>query len=98
MSPIGLSCRNPVNETNVCQEAADLAKIEFLTAEDIEGNGADLPYGCISDKVTPGFHYMYWNPNGVAISADPNIRQICQGKDISPSSEGNKTGFILFRH
>ena len=41
---------------------------------------------------------MYWNPNGVAISADPNIRQICQEQDISPSSEGYNTGFILSRH
>ena len=98
LSHIGLSCRNPVNETKKCQEAASLAKIEFLTADEIEGNLADLPYGCIFDKVTQGFHYTYWNPNGVAISADPNIRQICQEQDISPSSEGNKTGFILFWH
>ena len=41
---------------------------------------------------------MYWNPNGVAISADPNIRQICQEQDIMPSSEGSKIGFTLFSH
>ena len=93
-----MSCRNPVNETKKCQEAASLAKIEFLTAENIEGNLADLPNGCISDKVTPGFHYMYWNPNGSAISGDPNIRQICQEQDTSPSSEGSKIGFILLNH
>ena len=64
----------------------------------MEGNGNDLPYGCISDKVTPGFHYMYWNPNGVAKSADPNIRQICHEQDTLPSSEGSKIGFILLSH
>ena len=93
-----MSCQNPVNETKVCQEAASLAKVEFLTAENIHGDGGDLPYGCISDKVTPGFHYIYWNPNGVAISGDPNIRQICQEQDTSPSSEGSKLCFILFSH
>ena len=33
---------------------------------------------------------MYWNPNGVAKSADPNIRQICHEQDTLPSSEGSK--------
>ena len=64
----------------------------------MEGNGADLPYGCISDKVSSGSHYMYWNPKGRAISADPNIRQICHEQDSLPSSEGGKIGFILFSH
>ena len=41
---------------------------------------------------------MYWNPNGVAKSADPNIRQICHEQDTLPPSEGSKIGFILFGH
>ena len=90
-----MSCQNPVNETKVCQEAASLAKIQFLTEENIIGDGTDLPYGCISDKVSSGSHYMYWNPKGRAISADPNIRQICHEQDPSPSSQGSKIVFIL---
>ena len=49
------------------------------------GNGADLPFGCISDKVSYK-HYVYWNPDGSAISNDPNIRAICKkskGKNLS---------------
>ena len=45
------------------------------------GGGGDLPYGCISDRVTSGVHYIYWNQNGAAISRDPKIRQICQHED-----------------
>ena len=40
------------------------------------GNGTDLPFGCISDRVSSK-HYIYWNPEGTAISHDPNIRTIC---------------------
>ena len=79
----------------VCHEAANLAKSVLLTADNITGLGAHLPYGCISDKVSSGSHYMYWNPKGRAISADPNIRQICHEQDPSPSSEGSKIVFIL---
>ena len=87
MSHVGFPCRTPISEKNVCQEAANLAKSVLLTADNITGLGAHLPYGCISDKVTPGVHYMYWNSNGVAKSADPNIRQVCQEPD--PSIEGS---------
>ena len=41
------------------------------------GNGVDLPFGCISDKVSRN-HYVYWNPKGKAISADSNLRLICE--------------------
>ena len=41
------------------------------------GSGVDLPFGCISDKVS-NEHYVYWNPNGSAISNDPNLRSICR--------------------
>ena len=43
----------------------------------VMGNGADLPFGCISDKVS-NEHYVYWNPDGSAISNDPNLRVICR--------------------
>ena len=29
-----------------------------------DDDGYGLPYGCISDKVLPGRHYIYWNPSG----------------------------------
>ena len=83
LSHVGFPCRTPISEMKVCQEAANLAKSVLLTADNITGLGAHLPYGCISDKVTPDVHYMYWNSNGSAKSADPNIRQICQEKQSS---------------
>ena len=87
MSHVGLSCHNPIRNKKVCQEAAILSKSVLLTEKNITGLAGGLPYGCISDKVTPGVHYMYWNSNGVAKSADPNIRQVCQEPD--PSIEGS---------
>jgi hypothetical protein len=41
-----------------------------------------VPYGCISDMVTPGTHYLYWNPFGVAKSLDPRLQPVCK----SPTS------------
>ena len=35
-----------------------------------EGNGHDLPFGCLLNDE----NLMYWNPRGVAISADKTIR------------------------
>ena len=96
MSHVGLSCHNPISEMKICQEAAILSKSLLLTAKNITGLAGDLPYGCISDKVTPGVHYMYWNSNGVAKSADPKIRQVCQESD--PSIEGSSIILTLLSH
>ena len=40
------------------------------------GQGGDLPKGCVSDTLGQK-HYFYWNPEGGAISHDPNIEQVC---------------------
>ena len=76
LSKIGSNCNNPVNNTNDCKEAATLTlNATFVNAD---GDGYDLPYGCVSDKVTSGQHRLYWNPKGVAVSNDPNVRQVCK--------------------
>ena len=77
-----------------CHIAATLSNSVLLTSDNITGLGGDLPHGCISDRVTFGVHYIYWNPNGSAISADPNILEICQ--DENPPFDGKKFDFLLF--
>ena len=48
-----------------------------------DDNAHMVVYGCVWDMVTyraangkNGTIYMYWNPSGRALSADPNIRQV----------------------
>ena len=57
-----------------------------------KGVGHDLPYGCILDTASSPNTIMYWNENGVAMSADPDIRQVC--KDNVDLYEG-KCSLIL---
>ena len=64
-----------------CQQAQNMLQIyeEYFNDSTFVyalGNGTDLPFGCISDRVSNS-HYVYWNPEGTAISHDPNIRTIC---------------------
>ena len=61
-----------------CKEAANVwSNGSYIM---IKGKGHDLPYGCILDSITSEQTSVYWNPDGVAISADPNVRQICDDK------------------
>ena len=46
----------------------------------------DMPYGCIYDKTNVKHHHVFWNQAGVAISADKNVREICQ--EIEDPFEG----------
>ena len=65
-----------------CKEAHEWLQRELPSYKgskfiDAAGNGSDLPYGCISDKVSDN-HYVYWNTDGNVISADSNLRLICE--------------------
>jgi hypothetical protein len=72
----GKPCVHPVNSTQDCKKAeAFFSDAAYVMLRD-EGHG--LPYGCISDKVTKGKHYLYWNSLGVTKSEDPNLQQICR--------------------
>ena len=75
LSGVGDQCSKPVNSSYECQEAATFFRNAVFAT--IKGQGNDPPYGCISDMVTPGIHYVYWQSAGNAISQDPNIRQVC---------------------
>ena len=49
---------------------------------EVQGNGHDLPHGCIWDNVGSHQTVIYWNPHGSVTSEDFNVRQICQhGED-----------------
>ena len=75
MSRVGKVCENPIHKESICISSANqVDKFKFMK---VNGTGVDLPYGCILDKTNPVTSYVYWNPNGVAISADPQIREIC---------------------
>ena len=61
--------------------AADaFPQTEYIFAK---GTGHDLPYGCIMQIAKGRYgqelysHYLYWNPEGVALSNDPDIRTVC---------------------
>ena len=87
LSAHGKECVKPVNTSHECHEAVKyFPDAVFATSQ---GRGIDLPYGCISDRVTAGRHYVYWHPSGKAISGDPNIRQICF--EANDSLKGKKS-------
>ena len=75
LSRVGKVCENSIDKKEICITSANqFSKIEFMVGN---GTGVDLPKGCILDKTNEEHHYVFWNPNGVAISEDPKIREIC---------------------
>ena len=61
--------------------AADaLPLTEFVSAK---GTGHDMPYGCIIQTANGAkgqvlrSRYLYWNPEGVALSDDPDVQTVC---------------------
>ena len=75
LSEVGELCKLPVDSEEVCRHTGK--GIVDAVYSNMKGEGHDLPLGCIWDAVTPGKIFTYWNAAGVAISLDPNIRQIC---------------------
>ena len=80
----GKPCIHPVSSKEDCQKAEEFFPDAVYAISQQAGHG--LPYGCISDKVTSGKHYLYWNPLGVTKSYDPNLQQICKTKMITGMS------------
>ena len=91
LSNAGESCEVPVSDETLCQKIGNIKGLSF-TYVNLTGEGVDLPYGCISDTLHSnpphGAHRLYWNPLGVAVSNDTDIRQICvagkQEKELQP--------------
>ena len=81
LSNVGELCEKPIPDVTVCKMVAESKVIERSSFENLTGDGHDLPYGCILDTLhfhsSHGLQKIYWNPKGVAISRDENIRQIC---------------------
>ena len=78
LSRPGKECENPVTTLKGCKQAASiLPSVQYVSAN---GAGHDLPYGCILDKITLKQNIVYWNPDGIVRSTDPNIRQVCKSK------------------
>ena len=85
MPEVGQSCSTPVNNENNCEVSTRYFTTETNVAifSTMNGTGYDLPRGCIYDAVTKektGKTFVYWNPNGLVLSTDPNIRQICESR------------------
>ena len=77
----GQSCYTPVKTRIDCKRASkEFEGAIYVTAQ---GDGHDLPRGCIYDKSHGAMHFIFWNPDGVALSNDPDICQVC-----NPSSKG----------
>ena len=96
LSGSGKPCENPITDLKHCKEAANVLAntaqqgLVLNKFVEVSGNGYDLPYGCIAElkKHERGYgfgnlSYVYWNPNGVALSADGHIRTICYNPKIS---------------
>ena len=78
LSKLGNLCENPISSMKRCKDAANVwPNVSYIT---IKGKGRDLPYGCIAENIPPEQTSIYWNPDGVAISADRNVRQVCDDK------------------
>ena len=75
LSRVGKNCKNSIRKESLCRESAKILNdSQYAISNDA---GKDLPYGCISDKTNKDNHYVFWNPNGLARSADPKVREIC---------------------
>ena len=74
-----------LNDCKEAQEALEKSNPSFMESKFVfaKGDGLDLPPGCISDRVKTNQHYVYYNPRGKTISADPNVRPICRKMKIS---------------
>ena len=84
LSAVGKVCERSITNADECKQAADLLpKAAFVIGQ---GDGHDMPYGCIYDKTNVKHHHVFWNQAGVAISADKNVREICQ--EIEDPFEG----------
>ena len=78
LSEIGNVCKLPVNSIRECKKAVNfLPKAVYVRAT---GMGHDLPYGCIAHNTISQQIVIYWNPNGVTVSNDTNVRQVCNDK------------------
>ena len=90
LAEVGKLCEEPlisINNTEECKIAQlwlqkNNPKFQSSRFINASGDGSSLPFGCISDKVSNN-HYIYWNPEGMTISADPNLRLICKNNMAS---------------
>ena len=100
-----MQCQNSIKDENHCKKAATylansrqqgVFSSKFVEAS---GNGYDLPYGCIAELEDHDYgygygnlSYVYWNPNGVSLSADGHIREVCYNP--ATSFDGNPNSSI----
>ena len=78
VSDLGILCTNPIDDKLECERAAHYFDAVPTVAE---GNGHDLPYGCILHQMEYGNSVVYWNKGGVIDgSLDPKIQQLCVHK------------------
>ena len=75
LADLGERCLDPVSTAMECVAASRQFQ---ATKVHVEGNGHDLPFGCILDQSPNYIRKVYWNPSGVALSADSTVRQICR--------------------
>ena len=78
LSKLGTLCKDPLSSIRECKKAAKV----FPTAVYVRstGTGHDLPYGCIAQHTRSQQTVLYWNPSGIIVSEDPNVRQVCNDK------------------
>ena len=81
LSNVGESFREPISDDTDCKMIANAGVLESSSYMKLTGDGHDLPYGCILETFSNDtghlFPRIYWNPEGVAVSNDERIRQLC---------------------
>ena len=81
LSNVGGKCREPIYDDTACKIMADAEVFEGSSYVNLTGEGHDLPYGCILETLPHDTVHLspriYWNPEGVAVSNDERIRQVC---------------------
>ena len=81
LSNVGGKCREPITDDTDCKMIANAEGFEGASYVNLTGDGHDLPYGCILETLPHDTAHLlpriYWNPEGVAVSNDERIRQVC---------------------
>ena len=80
MAEVGQLCEGDLKPIETEEDCKQAHRTTFYDSKYISmrGSGWDLPPGCVSDRVRPNVHYVYFNPGGKTISADERVRPICR--------------------
>ena len=79
LSEVGATCAKNKGYSGIVSKSDCKSSVKSpdVFIDNPMGKGHDLPSGCIVDALSLNRKSVYWNPDGVATSNDPKIRQVC---------------------